>query len=146
MSDDPISVPVPEQTDEQKAAQEADFQKSDILNEVLGQLKPQAAQVLQTAQGLGHDASKDDLSALADSIDQLAQAARNGQGRLDGADLPTTSASYHAIHNLSDYCDVAHKDAQQAAGAAGDNDEVKATAIQNMQQSLDSGISALQQV
>jgi hypothetical protein len=39
MSDDPISVPVPEQTDEQKAEQEKQFAPADLIEELLEQLK-----------------------------------------------------------------------------------------------------------
>ena len=144
MSDEnePISVPVPEQTEEEKAAQEQQFAQADLLKEVLEQLKSQASNVLSSAQGLNKDSSKDEITSVADGISQLASAARNGQGRLDTGNLPTGSYSYSAIRNLSDYCDIAQKDAANAANT--DNEEVRATELSNMMGSLQQGISPVQ--
>src|SRR5690349_7755625 len=78
-----ISVPVPEQTDEQKAEQEKQFAQADLVKELLEQLKPKSSTLLQEARSLAHEPTKDQLQSLADQIDQVAQAGRNAQGRMD---------------------------------------------------------------
>jgi hypothetical protein len=145
MSDDPISVPMPEQTDEQKAEQEKQFAQADLIKELLGQLKPRSSALLQQTRSLAHEPTKDQLQSLADEIDQVAQAGRNAQGRMDSLECPKESFVYKAIQNLWEYCDLAHHDAKQAAEAAGDNDEVRAVAYGNMMQNLEHADGQLQQ-
>ncbi len=145
MSDYPISVPVPEQTDEQKAEQEKDFARADLLKELLEQLKPKSSAMLQQAKSLAHEPTKDQLRSLADEIDQVAQAGRNAQGRMDTLECSKDSYAYKAIQNLWEYCDLAQHDAKQAAEAAGDNDEVRSVAYGNMMQNLEHADGQLQQ-
>jgi hypothetical protein len=144
MSDDPISVPVPEQTDEQKAEQEKQFAQADLVKELLEQLKPKSSTLLQEARSLAHEPTKDQLQSLADQIDQVAQAGRNAQGRMDSLECAKDSFVYKAIQNLWEYCDLAHRDAKQAADAAGDNDEVRGVAYGNMMQNLEHADGQLQ--
>jgi hypothetical protein len=145
MSDDPITVPEGEQTEEQKAEQEKQFAQADLLKELTEQLRPKSASMLQNAKSLGHDATKDQIQAVADEIDQVAQAGRNAQGRMDSLDCSHDSAFYKATQNLWEYCDLAHHDAKEAAQAAGDNDEVRDTAISNMLQNLEHADGQIQQ-
>jgi hypothetical protein len=145
MSDEPISVPEGEQTDEQKAEQQKQFAQADLLKELLEQLKPKAAAMLQNAKALGHDATKDQIQAVADEIDQVAQAGRNAQGRMDSAECSHDSFTYKAVQNLWEYCDLGHHDAKQAAEAAGDNDEVRDVALGNMRTNLEHADGQIQQ-
>jgi hypothetical protein len=145
MSDDPISVPVPEQTDEQKAEQEKQFAQADLIKELLEQLKPKSSALLQQARALTHEPSKDQLQSLADEIDRVAQAGRNAQGRMDSLECSKDSFVYKAIQNLWEYYDLAHHDAKQAADSAGDNDEVRLVAYGNMMQNLEHADGQLQQ-
>ncbi|HET6873820.1 MAG TPA: hypothetical protein VFH70_03530 [Acidimicrobiales bacterium] len=145
MSDDPISVPVAEQTEEQKAEQEKDFARADLLKELLEQLKPRSSTMVQQARSLAHEPTKDQLQSLVDEIDQVAQAGRNAQGRMDTLECSKDSYAYKAIQNLWEYCDLAHHDAKQAADAAGDNDEVRSVAYGNMMQNLEHADGQLQQ-
>jgi hypothetical protein len=145
MSNDPISVPVPEQTDEQKAEQEKQFAQADLIKELLEQLKPRSSTLLQQARSLTHEPTKDQLQSLADEIDRVAQAGRNAQGRMDSLECSKDSFVYKAIQNLWEYCDLAHRDAKQAADSAGDNDEVRGVAYGNMMQNLEHADGQLQQ-
>jgi len=145
VSDDPISVPMPDQTEEQRAEQERQSAQADLIKELLDQLKPRSSAMLQQARSLAHEPSKDQLQSLADEIDQVAQAGRNAQGRMDSADCPKDSFAYRAIQGLWEHCDLAHRDAKQAVDAAGDNDEVRAVAYGNMMQNLDQADGQLQQ-
>jgi hypothetical protein len=101
--------------------------------------------MLQQAKSLAHDPTKDQLQSLADEIDQVAQAGRNAQGRMDSMDCPKESFVYKAIQTLWEYCDLARPDAKQAADAAGDNDEVRAVAYGNMMQNLEHADGQIQQ-
>jgi hypothetical protein len=134
MSDDPIS-----------AEQQKQFAQADLIKELLEQLKPKSSAMLQQAKSLSHEPTKDQLQALADEIDQVAQAGRNAQGRMDSLDCSKDSFVYKAIQNLWEYCDLAHHDAKQAADAAGDNDEVRGVAYGNMMQNLEHADGQLQQ-
>ena len=145
MSDDPISVPESEQTPEQKAEQEKQFAQADLIKELLDQLKPKSSALLQQARSLAHEPTKEQLQALVDEIDQVAQAGRNAQGRMDSLDCPKESYVYKAIQALWEYSDLAHKDAKQAADAAGDNDEVRGVAYGNMMQNLEHADGQIQQ-
>jgi hypothetical protein len=145
MSDEPISVPVTEDTPEQKAEHEKQAAQSELITELLAQLKPKSSALLQQARSLAHDPTKEQLQALTDEIDQVAQAGRNAQGRMDSMDCYKESFVYKAIQNLWEYCDLARPNAKQAADAVGDNDEVRATAYGNMMQDLEHADGQLQQ-
>lgn len=145
MSDGPISVPVTEDTPEQAEEREKGFRQSDLMTELVGQLKPKSAAMLQTAHSLEKEATKDQLQALVDEIDQVAQAGRNAHGRLDELDCSKESFTYKAIHNLWEYADLAIHDAKQARDAAGDNEEVRNVAFGNMMQNLEHADGQIQQ-
>src|SRR5262249_44680546 len=137
MSDDPISVPVPERTDEQKAEDEKRQAQAELIQEIHPPLKAKASAMLQQARSRAHEPTKDQLQALADEIAQVGSAGRNAQGRMDTLDCPKDSFVYKAIQNLWEYCDLALPNAKQAADAVGDNDEVRAVAYGNMMQNLE---------
>ena len=145
MSDDPISVPVTERTEEQKAEDEKQSRMADVIKEVGGQLKPSAATLLVQAKALAHEPTKAQLESLADEIQQLASAGRNAQGRMDSFDCPKESYFYKAVQNLWEYCELAIPNAKQAADAAGDNNEVRDVAYGNMMQNLESALGSFQQ-
>jgi hypothetical protein len=149
MSDQPITIPVAEPSEEEKAKEEEarrrQFAQADLVKELLEQLKPKSSTMLQQAKSLAHEPTREQLQSLADEIDQVAQAGRNAQGRMDSLECSKDSFVYKAIQNLWEYCDLAHHGAKQAADAAGDNDEVRAVAYGNMMQDLEHADGQLQQ-
>jgi hypothetical protein len=144
MSDYPISVPVPEQTEEQKAEQEKQFRQADLIKELSEQLKPWSSTLLVQAKALQDKPTQAQLQSLADEIDQLTSAGRNAQGRMDSFDCPKDSNFYKAVQNLWEYCELAHHDAKQAANAADDNAEVRGVAYGNMMQNLEQAVRQIQ--
>src|SRR5439155_6742704 len=76
MSDEPISVPARERTEAQKAEDEKDYARIELMKELLAQLKPVLSATLQQALSLAHEPTKEQLQALADKIDHVAQAGR----------------------------------------------------------------------
>jgi hypothetical protein len=71
--------------------------RSGLGKELLEQLKPKSSALLQQARSLAHEPTKDQLQSLADEIDQVAQAGRNAQGRMDSLECPKDSFVYKAI-------------------------------------------------
>jgi hypothetical protein len=145
MSDQPITIPVAEPSEEEKEASRRQFAQADLIKELLEQLKPKSSAMLQQAKSLAHEPTREQLQSLADEIDQVAQAGRNAQGRMDSLECSKDSFVYKAIQNLWEYCDLAHHDAKQAADAAGDNDEVRTVAYANMMPGLERADGQVQQ-
>ena len=108
------------------------------LSEETSKIKNQMDDIRQTAADLKHNPSKEGYHALAAKLDQLKADSAAAKQRFDEAGIPEHQYSYGRVRNAGDWADLAARDARHAGDATGDNEVVRATHHDNMQQSLDS--------
>ena len=118
MGDEPITVPVDEAAMEQaRAKEEAERNLSILIDEVIGQLRTEVDWAYQKVnQASDHD-STDQLTALSQTLAELAAKGSESASRLTGAGIGESVYSVQACRNVANHASLAASDAAQAASA-----------------------------
>src|SRR5262249_38769388 len=111
MGDEPITVPVDEAAMEQaRAKEEAERNLSILIDEVIGQLRTEVDWAYQKVnQASDHD-STDQLTALSQTLAELAAKGSESASRLTGAGIGESVYSVQACRNVANHASLAASD------------------------------------
>jgi len=122
MSDAPISVPVDEPTEEQKARWAEDAKKSELITEVINELRTETEWMWGKVQQVNREATQNELVVLSNQFADLAAKCDAGAAKLTGAGIGSDVASLRACQNAANHARCAAQDAGEAAAYAPDNE------------------------
>ena len=117
MTSQPITIPVDEPSEEEKARQEQLTRQSELIDEVLAELRTEVDWAYEKLNQASDQDSTDHLTALAGALGDLAAKASQAASRLTAAGIGETVHSIQACRNVSNHAGLAASDALEAANA-----------------------------
>jgi hypothetical protein len=131
---EPISVPVDEPTEEQKAKLEEDNQKNELITQVQTELRNELEGIQNQLLSVNEDSTQNELVVVSNALADLGAKADAGAAKLTAAGIGSDVYSLRGIQEGGDHAKAAAGDAGSAAAA--DTSEMKRDHLQRMHDQL----------